>query len=170
MIDHALPNNPIPPENRPKRATREELRARVYQALKLTIDGLSKSDIKRAFKKQYGVGSYQVERYLRLARGLAIKNAKKSHEELVAESYATYRGILADKGATNKEKIAAQRSIDRLFGLPKPFKVAPVMPDGKSPFRLAVDTLSSDQLESLVAAMQAAEQHSALVAGVTSAN
>ena len=51
-----------------KRATRAEKEQRIVLAMTMIIQGYAKSEIKSTFRTKWGVGGYQTERYLRLAR------------------------------------------------------------------------------------------------------
>ena len=112
-----------------------ENQRRVYRAVELLATCKHKHEILDALKTEYGVCRRQAERYLRSARIVSVEAIKGDREALVADAYATYKAIVTDPSAENRDKIRAQEAIDRLLGLSAPYKIAPVNPTGEKPWQ-----------------------------------
>ena len=51
-----------------KKATKAEKEQRIQRAMMLIVQGCPKSEIKKAFRDAWGLGWYQIERYISYAR------------------------------------------------------------------------------------------------------
>lgn len=116
----------------PGRTPEEELEVRVDYTLKLLTEGRRKSEIKKIFRQRYNVTARTVENYLSRARQILLTELKAEREEHTGRSLSVYRSILSDPKAKIKDRLAAQRRIDRLLGLEAPTRVALTDPDGNT--------------------------------------
>jgi len=164
-VKPGVPKNRIAEAARPKKATKEEHKARVTFTVKLLIEGRHKSWIKNYFRTQYGVSGWTAERYMRLARNRLVAATQVPKDELIAQSFGFYMDVLGDQKADRKHKLAARKAADDLLGLQAPKKIAPVMPDGDKPYELVVKSMSDEELEAIATVEQIAERHSSLATG-----
>jgi hypothetical protein len=157
---------PLEPPKIPKirmapasKASREESRQRVRYTMVMLAEGRKKSEIKSFFRKNYGVGFRQVERYLRKAKDCMVQETGIPKNELIAQSYAFYMSVIQDPNATFKDKLKARERADVLLGLEAPYKIANTTADGKDRVKAAMDDMSDEELRTLV---KVAERHKQL--------
>lgn len=143
---------PAPKRERPprERATKAEMAERTAYCERMLIEGYRKGEIKRFFKRQWGLSASQIEKYIRRARDNLVQALDCSREELIADAYGYYMQILHDKNADANVRLKARQSADRLLGLRAPIKIAPTTPDGDEPYRMVVEQLDTEDLENLM--------------------
>ena len=139
-----------------KRATRAEKEQRIVLAMTMIIQGYTKSDIKGTFRTKWGVGGYQTERYLRLARErLAEEDGLGPDftlEDMRVQHYAMAMAIArSDSGASTRDRIAALKLAGSMYGIGSHHQTAPTDPAGHSRdfAREAVKDLSVEELRVL---------------------
>lgn len=147
-----------------RKATKGEMRFRVERVAQMIAAGNTKGEVKRFLKQQYGLGFRTAERYMRLARESLVEAISIPKEDLVAQSYGFYMGVVSSTDAELKEKLSARAAADKLLGLPAPIKVAPTTPDGKQPWKEAVSGLTDDELRAIT---KAGERMREVVAGAS---
>lgn len=99
------------------RPTRSDERDRVELCRKLLALRASECDVERAAMQQFGVGRRKARRYLALARRAMSAAAGRSRDEHVAEAYAFYGSLIADRHAKDADRLKAQERIEKLLGL-----------------------------------------------------
>jgi len=114
------------------RVTIAEQNRRVEQLEICLAQGWHKGEIKRHFKTLWSISGFSVERYLSRARENLCKALGETREDHRARSLHLYRSVLSDSKASIRDKLSAQKNIDRLLGLPQPILVAQTTPEGKS--------------------------------------
>jgi hypothetical protein len=102
------------PYYKPDRAEQEE---RVAFTVFLLSRHARKSEIKRLLKARFGVSARTCERLLARARGLLRESTGAPPQEHRLRSYAFYLSVIRDPAATLREKMLAQKRIDKLLGL-----------------------------------------------------
>lgn len=85
MTEHESPDDTPEPEPKP-RATKAEMDARIEQVRGMLILNMTKGDIKRKMRTEYGLKHGQTERYLRYARNRNLESIAKSEDEALSES------------------------------------------------------------------------------------
>ena len=108
-----------------------ENQRRVYRCVEILATTKHHHEAVAAIRNEFRVSRRQADRYLHSARILTVEALKKDKDQHVADAYATYKAIVADPNAENRDKIRAQEALDRLLGLSAPHKVAPVDPSGE---------------------------------------
>jgi hypothetical protein len=156
-MDENTEVNPLPSESRAVRATDKEAEVRIEYTCQMLSEGRRKSEIKRFFSNNYGVGYRQVERYIRQARDRMIEESGKAKNEHVADAYQFYMGILQDSSASITEKLVARRQADDLLGLQAPKRVVEAHVDANDMLELWVDQLTPDQLRAIDTAASVGE-------------
>jgi hypothetical protein len=111
----------------PGQTSEAELEERVDLTYRLLSEGMRKSAIKNALKAQFGVCSRTCENYLARARQRQLADLRETRDEHRAQSLAFYRAIVADSGATLRDRLLAQKRIDDLLGLDTPLRLAIAM-------------------------------------------
>lgn len=104
---------------------------RVEAVMEMLNKRMRKSEIKRELKKRFNIQFRQAENYLREAKNRLIAIIQSNKDDLRADSYATYLGIIEDPNSNARDKIRAQEAIDSLLGLKAPIKVAQTDTKGK---------------------------------------
>jgi hypothetical protein len=147
-----------------RKATAAEHRQRVDYTLAMLVKGHRKSFIKDFFRKNYGVGARQVERYLRLARDRLVQSTERDRAELVAESFAFYMSVMqgAEGETSVRDKLQARKQADDLLGLAAPTKIATTTVAGQDLYAGVVQELSNEELDVLE---RIAQRHAALLTG-----
>lgn len=120
-----------------RKATKAEHQARIEVCHKMIRMSYHKSHIKDFFRREYGLGSRQTERYIRLARDRMLQETSYSRDDLVAQSFCFYMDVLRSSDSTTAEKLQARKLADNLLGLPAPKKIAPTSPDGEMTYGAA---------------------------------
>lgn len=156
-MDEHTEVNPLPPESRAVRATDKEAEVRIEYTCQMLAEGRRKSEIKRFFKNNYGIGYRQVERYIRQARDRLIEESGKAKTEHVADAYQFYMGILQSNDASITEKLVARRQADDLLGLQAPKRVVEAHVDANDMMELWVDQLTTEQLKAIDTAASVGE-------------
>ncbi len=138
-----------------KRATRAEKEQRIVLAMTMIIQGFAKSEIKSTFRTKWGVGGYQTERYLRLARERLAADTGLSDDftlnDMKVQHYAVAMSIVRNS-EEDKDRLAALKHAGSIYGVQAPMKIAPTTPDGKLPYsatKEALRELSVPELEIL---------------------
>ena len=112
------------PDSRPRRVIRrpspEEFERRHELVRRLLVRRVRPGQLKRAFRAEFGedISHRTIADYVIRARKELLVSTGRSIHEHRAESLALYETILSDAESTRQERIAAQRSIDHLLGLP----------------------------------------------------
>lgn len=106
------------------RSTHKSFEERIEVARKLLSARMRHGDVKRYLKNTYGVATRQAETYIARARKLMREETGRPKDEHVADSYAFYCSVIADPNASHKDKLRAQELLDKLLGLPVPFRIA----------------------------------------------
>jgi hypothetical protein len=100
-----------------EKPTHEEYERRIEIAQQMLGQLTPKHLIKQYFNRQYGVSARTTEGYLARARARALEVAGETKQNLVAQSLALYRSVIASQKSSMGEKLTAQAHIDRLMGL-----------------------------------------------------
>lgn len=108
-----------------------EIMGRLEHCHDLIASGKRDSEIRQILRKKYHVSRRTCDRYLSRAREEMVACIGRPKEELIAESYAVYRGVIVDSLSTPSVIVRAQSSIDRLLGLRKPILLAETDRDGR---------------------------------------
>jgi hypothetical protein len=107
--------------------------ARVAYAAHLLSRYWHKGEVKKALKERYGISARECETLLARARTLIRDRLGTPPEEHRCQSYSFYVSVLRDPAATLREKMLAQKRIDKLLGLelrgPAPFSTTGAGPD-----------------------------------------
>jgi hypothetical protein len=156
-MDEHTQVNPLPVESHSKISTNKEMEVRIEYCCHMLTEGRRKSEIKRFFKNNYGIGFRQVERYLRQARDRMIEESGKGKGELVSEAYGFYMSIIQSTDATITEKLAARRQADDLLGLAAPKRSIEAHVNADDMLDLWVDQLTPDQLRAIDTAAKVGE-------------
>jgi hypothetical protein len=102
------------PYHKPTRAEQED---RVAFTAFLLSRYAHKGEIKRLLKARFGVSARTCERLLARAREVLLKATGAPPEEHRLQSYSFYVSVLRDPAATLRERMLAQKRIDKLLGL-----------------------------------------------------
>lgn len=114
------------------RITAKELESRIEQLEVCLGAGWNKGEIKRVYMALWKVSRASIENYLSRARGNLLSNLGETRDEHRSRALRFYQSVLADETESTRNKLTAQKNIDRLLGLPQPILVAPTTPEGKS--------------------------------------
>jgi hypothetical protein len=102
------------PYHKPTRAEQEE---RATFTAFLLSRYAHKGEIKRLLQARFGVSARSCERYLARARELLLAGSGAPLEEHRLQSYNFYVSVIRDPQATLREKLIAQKRLDKLLGL-----------------------------------------------------
>jgi hypothetical protein len=108
----------------PGQTPKDELERRVDLVANLLAGRMRKGAIKRLLAVKYAVSARTVERYLRAARRLLIRESGRSKDEHRAYGVRFLEGIIADSGASIRDKLSAQSELSRMLGLYSPQRIA----------------------------------------------
>jgi hypothetical protein len=102
--------------------TKDEIHERLNFITRLIPKARTKSEIKAAFRLQYGdMSARNIERYITKAYALMQEGLSASDkDEMRVQSLVFYRSIILRPDATDRDKIRAQAQIDKLMGLAAP--------------------------------------------------
>jgi len=105
----------------PRQPSKAELAERIEFVRALVSRRCLTSVIKAEFRSQFGDATHEtILRYVSRARVQILADAARGRDEMRAESLAFYNGMLADPGASHRDRIRAQERIDKLLGLERP--------------------------------------------------
>lgn len=121
------------------RVTVAEQESRIEQIELCLGRGWNPGEIKRFYTTHWKVSRASVERYLSRARENLLSNLETTRDEHRSRSLLFYQSVLADDTESTRNKLTAQKNIDRLLGLPQPILVAQTTPEGKSLLEAARD-------------------------------
>jgi hypothetical protein len=102
------------PYHRPTRADQEERCA--FTAFLLSRYA-RKGEIKSLLKARFGVSARTCERLLARARELLLEGTGASPEEHRLRAFSFYVSVIRDPASTLRERMLAQKRIDKLLGL-----------------------------------------------------
>lgn len=134
----------LPPVPQPGKAyvTDEEYAERTRFCYEMVRDQKPKGEIKTAFRARFTpiveANAKTIEKHITEAKLLLVADVADGKDVMRAQSYATYLKVLTGS-ADDKDKIAAQARIDKLFGLEAPTKIAPTTPDGEKSYEQLTD-------------------------------
>jgi len=143
-----------------KKATKAEKEQRIQRAMVMIAQGCPKSEIKKAFRDAWGLGWYQIERYIsyalaRLAEETGL-TVEFTLDDLKRQHYTMAMRIArADSGEETKDRIVALKHAGAIYEVLAPRKEAPTTPEGTKPHELkiaaeeAVRDLSVEELRIL---------------------
>lgn len=139
------------PRKKAIKPTRAEYRERVDICRQLLCAHQTDGAIKKAVAVRYDISTRSVERYLRRARDILLDEINKTPDEMRSMSYETYRKIISDPNAHQHNIIAAQKQMDKLFGLNGPIKVAQTDTEGND-----LNSLSEarDEISAILSALR----------------
>ena len=126
-----------------KKATKAEKEQRIQRAMMLIVQGCPKSEIKKAFRDAWGLGWYQIERYISYARERLAEETGLTDEftldDMKRQHYAmAIRIAREDSGYEAKDRLAALKHAGAIYGVLAPKKIAPTTPYGTQPYELKV--------------------------------
>lgn len=134
----------------PGRTPEKEVEERVDYTVTLLKAKLYPGEIKKVLKGKYGVSARTCENYLSRARQILIEETDKTKEEHIADAYVTYNKVLRSKASSDKDKLLAQNSLNKLLGLNMPLTVAQTDTKGND---IEPDATAEDQLLALIDAV-----------------
>jgi hypothetical protein len=114
-----------------KKATREEVAARIIFVRGLLSKGAYESEVRQVLYKRYNVRHRQASNYIARAKSLLLEESGTSREQERCNSIALYRTLIRESDDP-RVKLLARRRLDELFGLDAAPK-APLGPDGQLP-------------------------------------
>jgi N-acetylmuramic acid 6-phosphate (MurNAc-6-P) etherase len=153
-----------------KKATKAEKEQRIQRAMVMIIQGCAKSEIKKAFRDTWGLGWYQIERYMSYARArLAEEDGLGpdfSIEDMRIQHYSMAMAIArADSGATDRDQLAALKLAGSMYGIGTTNKVAPTTPDGQTPYvQASLEALRTMTVEELKLMSEVGRRRDAILA------
>ena len=151
------------PQSETRQPTSDELDARIDMCRQLISAGHYDGEVKSKVATHFNLSPRTVERYLRRARDLMIKETGKPQIEHRAESLAFYQHVRKKHEEETRDRIRAQERIDKLLGLETPQRVEMSGPGG-GPMEHDVVTMSRDEMIARVRALEAKALTDSLVA------
>lgn len=114
-----------------RKVDKEELRGRVRHTLYLIQNHLHMADVIARLRKEFKVSRRQAYNYVDHAKKLLVEHTQMSKDEHRGRSYRFYANIITmskdqcdANGVTVREKMDAQKALDKLLGLDAPIQVA----------------------------------------------
>src|SRR5690242_6202438 len=96
---------------------RAEEDSRVAYTVHLLSRSLRKGEVKHLLRVRYGVSARTCERLLARARARLREQTGASPDEHRADAFAFYTSVIRDPDASLRDKLLAQKRIDKLLGV-----------------------------------------------------
>jgi hypothetical protein len=100
-----------------RKPTEQEHAERINRTKTYLSIGMTKGEIKKELKREFGVNHRTVERYLARAREIIIFELRENKDSHAARSLGFYRSVLSNPNACIRDKLRAQQRIDFMLGL-----------------------------------------------------
>lgn len=127
---------------RKPKATKEEMREILHIVYGLLAGATPKHVVKHVLKQTYYLSASRADQIISRARKMMREAIEgKDVTDHKADAYHVYREVLSSPAATNKDKIFAQNSIDRLLGLLAPVRIAETDAQGNDKPAMSVQQL-----------------------------
>ena len=149
---------------RTARACAAAAELRVAETVRMICDGQSIAQIRKHFRKKYGLQRRQTLHYVALARVRMRSELEGDVRDLAAKHYAIYMGVVADPHASIRDKLNAMKQADQLLGLRGPIKITTASAGNEAIYRKALEGMTRDELRVLAKANRRLKE---VVAGQT---
>jgi len=109
------------------------------------------ADIKRAFAKMFGCSPRAAERFIQRVYEQIRQESGKATTDHKAEAYAFYSAIVGNTQNSVRDRVLAQKQLDKITGIAAPLKMANTDGEGRD---VAVSTMSVEAAQAVIEAFQ----------------
>jgi len=130
----------------PKDVSRAELSQKKLAAVRAMLDSrANEGDIKRAFAMKFQCSPRSAEPFIRKAKAQIREESGKSKEEHKADAYAFLTSVVANTNNSVRDRVNAQKELNRITGVAAPITFAPTDTEGRDIPPVGAMTIESAQ-------------------------